>query len=146
MDHYAVLGLSADSSPDEVTEQYRVLKRLYQSTVDTADDDRTVKRLREIDEAYVALSQSSPRSKVIETGDHQAIQAGAFHMASPPPPASAEYVPPTRREPLAFSQRVALYALLFVVLVACLVISIRRGFEVTSQSAASPEVSTTIGR
>src|SRR3569833_1714868 len=137
MDHYAVLGVSSDSSADEIAQQYRMLKRLYQT--DDGESDRATQRMREIDAAYQALSSMDrkPTKPVTVLPQHVAddhLPAGARVVLSDgKAPSEVDYMPPVRTTS-GMSQRLPVFALIFVLLIGCFVLSIRRVSQETTKT------------
>ena len=143
MDHYAVLGVSSDSSADEIAQQYRMLKRLYQT--DDGESDRATQRMREIDAAYQALSSMDrkPTKPVTVLPQHVAddhLPAGARVVLSDgKAPSVVDYMPPVRSTS-GMSQRLPVYALIFVLLIGGLVLAIRRGSQVPARTYSADTV------
>jgi hypothetical protein len=141
MDHYAVLGVSSDSSLEEIDGQYRVLKRLYQVDDDSGDVDRVNQRLGEIEAAYAALSKLAPAVKPAavvtpETPEPfrfaEAPTAAAASASPTAPPSAPDYMPPAHPSASNMSRRLPAYVLLFVVLAGMLAFAIRHGFEASA--------------
>jgi len=123
MDHYAALGVRPNSQAAEINDQFRMLTRLYQSDV---DDERTERRLFEIRAAYDVLSDPGKRLRYdrIRSGDVIAT------MAPEPGQTSDEFVPAQVKDgAYEISRRIATYALVVMLLLACLVFFIRHGYD-----------------
>lgn len=74
-DYYEVLGVSKDSSQDEIKSAYRRLCRKYHP--DIAEDKKTAEeKFKEINEAYSVLGDEEKRSNYDQFG-HEGINAGA---------------------------------------------------------------------
>lgn len=147
MDHYALLGVSSDSSPEEIDGQYRMLKRLYQTDDDPSDVERVNQRLGEIEAAYAALSKMAPAARPSVVAPREASEPFRFAEAPiaasasghvPAPPAAGDYMPPAHPSAANLSRRIPAYVLLFVFLAGALVLAIRHGFEApAARDAAS---------
>ncbi|HZC31153.1 MAG TPA: DnaJ domain-containing protein, partial [Gaiellaceae bacterium] len=66
-DHYSVLGVSRDASPDEIRSAYRRLARQYHPDVSAAGD--AAERFKEITQAYEVLSDPEKRQRYDMFGD-----------------------------------------------------------------------------
>lgn len=74
-DHYDVLGISRDASPDEVKRAYRRLARRYHP--DVCKEDGADERFKEISQAYAVLSDAQRRRNYDMHGeDHAGRAAG----------------------------------------------------------------------
>ena len=132
MDHYAALGVRPNSPTDEINDQFRMLTRLYQSN---EDDERTERRLREIRDAYDVLSDPAKRLR------YDRLRSGSVTAVAGPEIPEAQYVPAPTQGGYDLSRRLAIYALAVVLLVGCLVVAIRRGFDASSRNSAAASVS-----
>lgn len=126
MDYYAVLGVETGCSPEEIKDRYLILARLYDQG---ADDERSVRRLQEVREAYMVLSD--PQSRRLVTATAADAESDLPHVSV------MNELYPGYSQRAGLPRRVALYAILFSVLALCLIGAIRRGFSVTTQSAYS---------
>jgi len=137
MDHYALLGVSSDSSPEEIDGQYRVLKRLYQTDDDPGDVERVNQRLREIEAAYAALSKNAAPRETPEP--FRFVEAPSTPSANAlAQPAAGEYMPPAHSSAINLSRRLPVYVLVIVVLVSALAFAVRHGSEASpARDAAS---------
>ena len=61
VDYYAVLGVTRESSEDEIRSAYRKLARQYHPDVNTADEASV--RFREVTEAYEVLADPQRRQR-----------------------------------------------------------------------------------
>jgi len=128
MDHYAALGVRPNSPTDEINDQFRMLSRLYQSN---EDDERTERRLLEIREAYDVLSDPGKRLR------YDRLRSGSVVAIAEAEIPAAEFMPAPKQGDYALSRRFAVYAMAFVLLTACLVVAIRRGFETSGRASVS---------
>jgi len=141
MDHYAALGVSSDSSPEEIDGQYRVLKRLYQTDDYPGDVERVNQRLREIEAAYAAVSKMAPAAVTRPGGVVTQPTPEPFRFAEgQAAPPVVDYMPPAHPSATNLSGRIPLYIALFLVLAGCLAFAIRHGFEANAAQYA-PSVS-----
>jgi curved DNA-binding protein CbpA len=125
MDHYAALGVRPESGAEEISDQFRMLTRLYQSN---DDDVRTERRLLEIREAYDVLSDPSKRLR------YDRLRAGSVVAVAELEPPGPEFVPQLRRGGYELSRRMGIYVMVFVLLVGCMVVAIRRGLAPTNRA------------
>jgi len=132
MDHYAALGVRPNSPTDEINDQFRILTRLYQSN---DDDERTERRLHEIREAYDVLGDPAKRLR------YDRLRSGAVVEVADPEIPATDFMPASEQGDYDLSRRVAIYALAFVLLAACLVFAVRRGFDGSSRNSAAASVS-----
>ncbi len=75
-DYYEVLGVSKDSSPEEIKKAYRKLARKYHPDVNPGDSSAEEK-FKEVQEAYDALSDSEKRKKY-DTFGHAGVDGTGF--------------------------------------------------------------------
>ena len=69
-DHYAVLGVTRDASPDEIKRAYRNLARRYHPDANR-DDPHAEERFKELSRAYEVLSDPQKRQRYDTFGDER---------------------------------------------------------------------------
>jgi molecular chaperone DnaJ len=70
-DHYAVLGIARDASPEEIKRAYRSLARRYHPDANP-DDPHAEERFKEVSHAYEVLSDPQKRERYDTFGDERA--------------------------------------------------------------------------
>ena len=74
-DHYEILGVSRDASPDEIKRAYRNLARQYHPDANQNDPD-TAEHFKEVNRAYEVLSDPQKRANYDTYGDDRGPGVG----------------------------------------------------------------------
>lgn len=76
-DHYAVLGVSRDASPEDLKRAYRNLARKYHPDANPGDAE-AAEHFKEVNRAYEVLSDPQKRANYDAYGDERGVGAAGF--------------------------------------------------------------------
>ena len=75
--YYEILGVSKNSSPDEIKKAYRKLAHKYHPDKGQGDNGANDAKFKEVNEAYEVLKDSSKRQRYDQFG-HAGVDATAI--------------------------------------------------------------------